>query len=52
MKVTDFDFELPEELIAQVPAAERSDSRLLQVDDTGQLIDRQFSDPRRIRSSW
>ena len=32
MKTSDFNFELPEELIAQDPLAERSDSRLLMLD--------------------
>ena len=32
MKVSDFDFELPEALIAQAPLAERSGARLLVVD--------------------
>jgi len=40
----DFDFDLPEELIAQHPAIERSGSRLLQVFPNGTLADRQFSD--------
>ena len=41
--LADFDFELPSELIAQHPAAERSASRLL--DGTGDLpVDRHFRD--------
>lgn len=43
MQVADFDFELPDELIARYPAAERTGSRLLQVNgQTGALTDRQF----------
>jgi len=43
--VSDFHFHLPEELIAQVPLAERSASRLLQLDRrTGELLDRGFRD--------
>jgi S-adenosylmethionine:tRNA ribosyltransferase-isomerase len=41
--LSDFDFELPPELIAQTPLAERSASRLLQVQGA-QLTDRRFSD--------
>jgi S-adenosylmethionine:tRNA ribosyltransferase-isomerase len=42
---TDFHFELPKELIAQQPAAERSASRLLTLDGlTGVYQDRQFRD--------
>ena len=45
MRTTDFDFFLPEELIAQFPAKERRGSRLLRLDgNTGQLADRQFLD--------
>lgn len=43
MRTRDFDFHLPEELIAQYPLAERSASRLLHVHAT-ELVDRQFSD--------
>ena len=43
--VTDFDFELPEELIAQQPPAERGQSRMLVVDRaTGALRDSRFSE--------
>ena len=41
MRRSDFDYELPPELIAQQPAAERSASRLLQVAPSG-LADRQI----------
>ncbi len=45
MRVADFDFELPPELIAQYPSAERGDSRLLHVEGaSGVLHDRQFRD--------
>ena len=41
----DFDFDLPEELIAQYPAPERDASRLLLLDgETGRYSDRHFSD--------
>ena len=42
-KLSDYDFELPEALIAQHPATERSASRLLVVNDGG-LSDQQFTD--------
>lgn len=41
--LSDFDFDLPQELIAQVPLPERSASRLLHVEDEG-LIDRAFAE--------
>ena len=44
LTVADFDYALPPELIAQTPAATRTASRLLHVDETGQLHDRQFTD--------
>lgn len=45
MQTRDFDFELPQELIAQFPLPERSGSRLLYLDGaSGELQDRQFSD--------
>jgi len=41
----DFDYELPQELIAQVPARERAASRLLHLEGkTGALTDREFRD--------
>ncbi len=43
MKLSDFYYDLPTELIAQQPLAERTASRLLQVHGD-QLMDRQFSD--------
>lgn len=43
MKTDDFDYNLPEELIAQVPLEHREESRLLIMDkDTGELIDEKF----------
>ncbi|HMF89903.1 MAG TPA: tRNA preQ1(34) S-adenosylmethionine ribosyltransferase-isomerase QueA [Candidatus Angelobacter sp.] len=45
MRVSDFDFHLPEELIAQEPLADRSASRLLQLRRaTGEFEDRVFRD--------
>ncbi|MFM8331064.1 MAG: tRNA preQ1(34) S-adenosylmethionine ribosyltransferase-isomerase QueA [Candidatus Methylumidiphilus sp.] len=45
MKKSDFFYELPEQLIAQMPLPERSASRLLTLDGpTGALADRQFAD--------
>lgn len=45
MRRQDFHYELPEELIAQTPAPERSASRLLSLDGhTGALADRRFSE--------
>ena len=44
MKKSDFNYLLPEALIAQKPLAERNASRLLCMDrDTGQIADRQFT---------
>lgn len=43
LKLSDFDFELPPELIAQFPLAERSASRLLHVDGQ-QFVDRRFAE--------
>ena len=43
MRTQDFDFDLPEALIAQFPAAERNASRLLRLDgNTGTLSDQMF----------
>ncbi|MGA8089558.1 MAG: tRNA preQ1(34) S-adenosylmethionine ribosyltransferase-isomerase QueA [Terracidiphilus sp.] len=45
LRVSDFDFVLPEELIAQQPPAERGQSRMLTMDRiSGQLHDSHFSD--------
>ena len=45
MRLDDFDFDLPADLIAQVPASERSASRLLHLDGmTGAISDRRFRD--------
>jgi S-adenosylmethionine:tRNA ribosyltransferase-isomerase len=44
MNVADFDFDLPDELIAQFPPAVRGGSRLLHVETSGKLADRLFSD--------
>jgi S-adenosylmethionine:tRNA ribosyltransferase-isomerase len=45
MQRSDFNYELPPELIAQAPLAERRASRLLVLDGgTGQLADRSFTD--------
>jgi S-adenosylmethionine:tRNA ribosyltransferase-isomerase len=45
MKVSDFDFDLPESLIAKYPRQVRSASRLLVMDGRdGLLVDRQFCD--------
>ncbi|MBC3861055.1 tRNA preQ1(34) S-adenosylmethionine ribosyltransferase-isomerase QueA [Undibacterium jejuense] len=41
--LSDFDFDLPETLIAQIPLPDRTASRLLHVDHE-QLVDRHFSD--------
>lgn len=42
--LSDFDYELPPELIAQSPSAERGGSRLLHLDRSGLLHDRQFAE--------
>ena len=42
--LSDFDFNLPDELIAQFPLSERSASRLLQVAPDGAFADRAFTD--------
>lgn len=45
MRVTDFSFDLPDELIARYPMAQRTASRLLTLDgNTGTLADKQFTD--------
>ncbi|WP_282177804.1 tRNA preQ1(34) S-adenosylmethionine ribosyltransferase-isomerase QueA [Vibrio nereis] len=45
MQVSDFHFDLPDELIARYPQPERTASRLLQLDgNTGELVDGSFTD--------
>jgi S-adenosylmethionine:tRNA ribosyltransferase-isomerase len=45
VRLSDFDFELPPELIAQHPPARRTESRLLHVDGvSGTMEDRRFAD--------
>ncbi|HET9403184.1 MAG TPA: tRNA preQ1(34) S-adenosylmethionine ribosyltransferase-isomerase QueA [Burkholderiales bacterium] len=45
MKLSDFDYDLPQELIAQFPSGVRGADRLLHLDGaTGRISDRQFSD--------
>ena len=45
MKLEDFDYELPEELIAQTPLKDRSASRMLVLDkNTGKIIHKHFRD--------
>ena len=46
MRVTDFDYELPDELIARYPASDRRGSRLLEVAD--ELCDWQFAELPRL----
>ena len=50
MRKSDFRYHLPESLIAQYPAPERSASRLLVLDAQGRVHDRRFRDlPRLLR---
>ncbi|MDX5445453.1 MAG: S-adenosylmethionine:tRNA ribosyltransferase-isomerase, partial [Zoogloeaceae bacterium] len=44
MQRSDFAFDLPADLIAQEPLAERAASRLLCVDSHGRIADRSFRD--------
>ncbi|NLC36728.1 MAG: tRNA preQ1(34) S-adenosylmethionine ribosyltransferase-isomerase QueA [Alcaligenaceae bacterium] len=51
LQLSQFDYALPPELIAQTPAAQRSGSRLLHIGPDGRLHDRQFIDlPSLLRS--
>ena len=52
MRIEEFDYELPQDLIAQFPAAHRSASRLLHLDGaTGRYTDHSFVDlPLLLRS--
>ncbi len=50
LELSQFNYELPQELIAQTPAAKRAESRLLHLDSQGALHDRQFLDlPKLLR---
>ena len=53
MKLSDFDFQLPDELIAQTPSPQRGESRLLVLDRSTQTIEHaSFSDlPRYLERS-
>ena len=44
MKVEIFDYNLPKELIASVPANPRHSSRLLDLSETNKISDKKFSD--------
>src|SRR5690625_3934094 len=45
MKLSDFDYELPEELIAQTPISKRDTSRLMVLDKkTGEITHKHFHD--------
>ena len=44
MQLSDFNFDLPDELIARYPLEQRSASRLLHLDAQGQYHDKQFTD--------
>lgn len=45
MRVSDFDYQLPDDLIARYPAAQRTGSRLLSLDgDSGEVAHGQFAD--------
>ena len=49
MKTSDFDFDLPEELIAQHPLEKRDYSRLMVLDkETGEIEHRHFYDIIRV----
>jgi S-adenosylmethionine:tRNA ribosyltransferase-isomerase len=49
MQISDFDYDLPDELIARYPAAERRESRLLEVG--AELVDRAFAElPELLRA--
>src|SRR5690349_582009 len=49
MRLDDFDYELPEDLIAQTPPPERGASRMLHVDGpSGAIVDGAFRDISRL----
>lgn len=51
MRRSDFHFDLPEDLIAQHPARDRSASRLLRVDQEGRRADLRFTDLPKLLNS-
>lgn len=52
LSLADFDYQLPEELIAQTPAATRTSSRLLHVDAKGHFTDLHFAQlPQLLRAN-
>lgn len=53
MKTSDFYFDLPEELIAQVPILDRSSSKLMVLDkETGEIEHKTFKKCNRLPKSW
>ena len=53
MQLSEFDYNLPKELIAQTPLQKRDNSKLLIVDkESGQLSDNKFSDLLNILWKW
>lgn len=44
MQLSDFNFDLPDELIARYPLEQRGASRLLHIDASGNYHDHQFTD--------
>ncbi|WP_370260652.1 tRNA preQ1(34) S-adenosylmethionine ribosyltransferase-isomerase QueA [Limnobacter sp.] len=51
MKLSEFDFELPESLIAQHPPTHRGESRLLVCPAAGELQDKQFASIKQLLTS-
>src|SRR5262245_38496994 len=44
MHISEFDYELPEELIARYPASPRDSSRMMVLERTGTLVDSMFAE--------